>query len=229
MSEIVTTAVPLIREPDLEEITTVWQTQVIQQMLGDLRVGTPTDAVPQLWDDGGFNTDASTPGMIESLFLPGNESETNWWLSVLPNATSTGVIRQHALRLNSTLTCNTLNKADLPLCPDSHSIHYGFQQNDASGTALTVDLCIPQELDKSPWQLVRSAQDISESVYIDVTTSAGANASSFASNCTSETTMGYFELPNLKNGNRPQPLIRDWPPEGLFNDCKNGACSWNER
>ena len=229
VSEIVTTTVPLIREPDLQEITTVQQAQVIQQMLGDMRVSTYGDSVTQIWDHGGFDTEASTPGMIENIDLPGNESIKNWWLSILPNATSTGVIRQHALRLNSSLTCNKLNKADVPLCPDDHAIHYDFRPNNTTENALTVNICATQDLDKSPWQLTRNAQDISESVYVDVTVSKGANVSGFATKCSSGTTMGYFELPNLKNRNRAQPLVRDWPPKGTFNDCGYGACTWNER
>ena len=179
-----------------------------------------------MWGDNNSGS-GSPPSMVQNVFQRGSTG-SRYWFSILPNATSTGVIKQHALRFNSTLECDDPGQVDSFICSETQSVRYDFPQSDGS-EELKINLCLPQAWNTSPWKLQRSAQDISEHVFMDFNIGGGSNNTGFALSCTCNTTMGYFELPNLKNGNRPQPLVRDWPPEGLYNDCSTGACVWNER
>jgi hypothetical protein len=151
----------------------------------------------------------------------GSHPEDRYFVSALRNGTTTGVLRQHAIRMNSSASCESIPRASFPSsCGGARPVEAVF-----SNDFIDVRVCVPGEIGTSPWTLSRDRQDISEEVYIDV----GINSHNlpfsmhnFTTKCTAGSTRGYFELGNYFNKFAYGPLIDKWPePEVIerdFND-----------
>lgn len=91
-----------------------------------------------------------------------------------------------------------------------------------------IEVCMPGNRTQSPWKNERTRQDIHEELYLKMNFSGDYNVTYadpfkdylqpiepgiYAKKLTLDTTAGYFELPNYKNGGVPGPLISNdpWP------------------
>jgi hypothetical protein len=156
----------------------------------------------------------------------------SFWVSAVPNGTTTGVMHEHALQLNSSVACERISLDDFPLpCPGSFPFTYEYVWNDTvlfNGTRLTppskghrVRVCLPGSYIEPPWDRSRDAVTIHEELCIgafidEVDFDSGfflglEGHYPFAIRCTVNTTRGYFELGNVHNGLRPQPLLAKFP------------------
>jgi hypothetical protein len=152
----------------------------------------------------------------------GSHQEDRYFVSALRNGTTTGVLRQHAIRMNSSASCESIPRASFPAsCGGARPVEAVF-----SNDFIDVRVCVPGEIGTSSWTLSRDRQDISEEVYIDVGITShnlpGFDMDNFTTKCTAGSTRGYFELGNYFNGFAYGPLIEKWPePEVIerdFND-----------
>lgn len=167
-----------------------------------------------------------TPGTIDRYYLSsyyGSDPETiPYFVSALPPSTNTGVLRQHALRFNTTHNCSAIHASAYPTtCPGEKPFTGSFSSKDAE-----VRFCAPGDYESLLWTKSRNRQDRSELFFIDVTLPADGDITEFENftvRCEANTTRGYFELPNYYNNNTAGPLLEEWPSredlEANFNDA----------
>jgi len=138
---------------------------------------------------------------------------TSYFVSSLPNGTDTGVLREHALRLNSTLTCHNITKSAYPTqCPGIRPLDVQIHRS-----TINASICVPGQVGKYPWSLSRSRQDMEEEIFIDFAyeppplIGLAPNFRDFTMRCTAATSRGYFELGNIMNEHVYGPLLDEWP------------------
>lgn len=150
--------------------------------------------------------------------LPGEPSIRSFFVASLPNGTTTGILRQHATRFNTTVNCTHIDTSQVPRpCPGTRP----FQTTFSLPGSLDISVCVPGAFDRSPWNLTRDRQDLSEDIYMDVSVPGtpgnpllligSTRTSNFTIHCSATTSRGYFELGNLQNANVPGPLLGQWP------------------
>ena len=169
---------------------------------------------------------------------------SGYFVSALPNNTITDILRQHAMRLNSSVDCTLIDESDFPeTCSGPNPLVASYISQDTpifrdpeTFGNFTVDICVPGDSHASPWTLSRDRQDISEELFIKVhipletyiewTYYGGIDeASNFTVQCTANTTRGYFELGNVQNNLTAGPLIEKWPDNvTLWNDFNVSSC-----
>ncbi len=138
-----------------------------------------------------------------------NAPPLSFYVSALPRGTATGALRYHALRQQSEARCDTVPRSSFPsTCPGDSPFTTSLSQ-----PGMTIRVCSPGAANQSPWKRTRNRQDVSEDLWIDaqfnvtrIDTSPG-----FTVHCTSNSSLGYFELPSQHNGNTPGPLLDRWP------------------
>lgn len=152
-------------------------------------------------------------------------NETPFFVTALDNGTTTGVLRQHVIRLDSSSKCDYIAAEDFPtlsLCPGERPFELSYNYS----TSLDVAVCATGNYGVSPWSLSRDRQDISEDFFMNVnahSSSMTADPLQFTVHCEVNTTRGYFEVGNIHNGYAYGPLLETWPDvldmETNFNDA----------
>ena len=148
-----------------------------------------------------------------------------YFASALPNNTNTGILREHVMRLNSTVDCKPIDEESFPSPCDGPS---PFVTSFDKPGNLSIDICVPGNFSATPWTLSRDRQDITEDLFIKVLVGNRSEVldyelemvvSNFTVQCTANTTRGYFELANWRNNFTAGPLIDKWPDnETLWNE-----------
>ena len=171
------------------------------------------------WKDPQMRGNLFYYGMKYEVHQGGNPNST-FFVTSLRNGTNTGVLREHALRLNSSVSCEHIPRSKYPLnCPGTKPLDMKIKRPNVN-----ISVCAPGEVGVSPWTLSRNRQDIDEELYIDLQVDppwlgAFQFLSNYTLHCTSSTTRGYFELGNLMNDFVYGPLLDRWPdPETSKND-----------
>lgn len=149
-----------------------------------------------------FNYDEGTP--MPTFFVA----------SLHTNAT-TGVLREHAMRFNSSVQCKEIDKSAFPSpCPGEDPFATRLQRSED----IDIRVCVPGKVGSFPWTLSRNRQNITEEIYLDLWDgdNSGSGLASFHNvsatiHCEAKTTRGYFELGNLINNNTYGPLLDKWP------------------
>jgi hypothetical protein len=170
---------------------------------------------PNLWREPGAK-DSPDHSRYSSL------GDVTGFVAGLPADTTTGVLREHIMRLNSSVSCVSKSTSEYPAtCSGSSPVQASYSY-DGGFEPVTADICAPGNSEISPWRPDRNLQEISEEVYFKITGfSLGAD---MTIHCTARTTRGYFELGNTHNGGSFGPLLEKWPhdeyPYGVlkFND-----------
>jgi hypothetical protein len=136
-----------------------------------------------------------------------------YFVSSLLNGTQTGVLREHALRLNTTVTCKNITSAHFPSpCSGQRPLDVHIHRPN-----LNISICVPGEVGKNPWTLSRNRQTIDEELFIDFQfenpplIGMGLGLKDFTTYCKASTSRGYFELGNIMNDFVYGPLLDDWP------------------
>jgi hypothetical protein len=129
---------------------------------------------------------------------------------------TTGVLRQHAMRMNSSLQCEFIERGSFPVpCPGEDPFSVTLQR--ANETKIRV--CVPGKVGTLPWTLSRNRQTITEEIYLDIWDGqVGPESERYnlvnintTVRCEAKTTRGYFELGNIYNNNTFGPLLDQWP------------------
>lgn len=88
-----------------------------------------------------------------------------YFVSAIANNTVTGVLREHAIRLNSTAECTLIDVAAFPAtCPEDQTFIASYNQS----SDMSVDICAPGKYSSSPWTIARDRQDIQEELFVRV-------------------------------------------------------------
>lgn len=147
------------------------------------------------------------------------EPVPDFFVAGLPAGTTTGVLRQHLMRLNSSIPCEEIDSGAFPSsCPGDRP----FTMSWPRVIDTDVRICVPGNYTASPWTLSRSRQDHIEEMCIDIkdtSISPGLSLNSvnppqntsYTIRCTAKTTRGYFELGNDWNNNTYGSLLDRWP------------------
>jgi hypothetical protein len=142
-----------------------------------------------------------------------------YFVAGLPADTTTGVLRQHLMRLNSSIECKEINPGMIPSpCPGDRPFTVSWE----SVINTDVSVCVPGDYTAFPWTLSRSRQEYMEEIYIDIKDTNVPQDTTWDSfdppfstsssiRCTADTTRGYFELGNIWNNNTYGPLLEQWP------------------
>ncbi|KAI1084089.1 hypothetical protein F5B20DRAFT_526672 [Whalleya microplaca] len=213
---------------------------ITQHMANKIAVEGDGDIQPYIWlDTYAWSGRVSIP----SVYIPNNtlglyyndgysaDRFRPFFVSAFPPSIDTGVLRYHAMRLNSSINCSPLAREEYPSTCTGDRPFTSDSVIRTNGTdALQIRWCNPGAYDTTPWSLSRSRQDITEEVFLDVFVpwdgsfrkTLGLNGN-FTVHCTASTTRGYFELPNYYNGFQAGPLIEKWPSQEVleteFNDA----------
>lgn len=199
-----------------------------------------SDTVPQdyLWVDDPHTVEEYTsvfekPPLRSMLHYYGSDSDekkhpgARFFVSSLANGTETGVLREHALRLNSSVTCEKIERSEYPSpCPGKRPLVTELDRSDIS-----LRICAPGEIGVHPWTKTRNREDIEEEVYFDFEMSEEFRqtmlVNNFTMHCTAGTSRGYFELGNAMNDNVYGPLLEKWPSaKEIENDSADFLSDW---
>ena len=157
----------------------------------------------------------------------------DFFVAGIPRGTTTGVLRQPVMRLNSSVVCDEVDPKDFPSpClgdqPLTVSWQGVFEKN--------VRICVPGNYTAFPWTPSRDRQDLVEEIYINVNHTSIANSyrrqvdplfnASYSIRCTATTTRGYFELGNYHNNNTYGPLLEQWPDTEQMAVAFNNGNHW---
>lgn len=205
---------------------------VMQRVSNEITTSLSTDPNPYLWTE---NLDASEGGIVDGQWnrtSPSTLQESSWisedgeffrsqpfWTASFPNGTTTGVLREHAMRLNSSIKCERIFPDDFPAnCPGDDPFVSGYTYSgESQNQNLSLRVCAPGNFRQTPWTRSRDRQDIREQLYIYYSYAMDRDVvgyvpdKPFALHCVAITTRGYFELGNYFNGQAPQPLHTTWP------------------
>ena len=197
----------------------------VHRVQDKLRSVSPEDVQLHLWPEG--INDADQPA--RSMFLWYTyTSGASYFVSALPNGTTTGVLREHAMRMNSSSACVNAPRSAYPqTCSGNRPFTTSFTAADV----IEISICALGDYGSSPWSRSRDRQDISEELWIDVylpgplydqlpgMTADYGEQGNFTLHSTANTSRGYFELGNEQNGNTHGPLLDQWPSyEEMIND-----------
>lgn len=155
-----------------------------------------------------------------------DDAKPTYFVAGLESNTTTGVLREHLMRLNCTVSCEEIDRKLFPLiCPGDQPFTAYFQRgsNDTD-----IRLCVPGSYENFPWSLSRTRQDHMEEIFLDLWdgyTGSGYNPQyksiSSTIHCTAKTTRGNFELGNIRNNNTYSPLLVKWPDKETMKDSFN--------
>jgi hypothetical protein len=228
-----TTYIQMGLDPEPALLAQIPQSIVVQEILKHTAQVNEYDRQPYLWAESN-NPSNSHPietgtflGYFSDQFTSVNTS--GYFQAAIPSGTTTGVLREHALRMNSSVSCELIPKSQFPTsCPGSNPFTATYAANPPINVSLELSVCAPGNQTAVPWTISRNRQDISEELFINLglTNTAGElgpdGPGNFTLHCTSTTTRGYFELGSYQNNFKYGPLLQEWPDSGTlaseFND-----------
>jgi hypothetical protein len=179
---------------------------------------TGRDSEPHIWMPAPrFAKSGLSP--IAELFGQRHHNGTGW-ISLVPFNTSTGLIREHAMQLNSTVDCEKVSRDTYPqTCGGADAFTANFTR-----FGMNFRVCAPREKSEPPWQPNRDRQDLAEELFLDYRTIVNITdeyvtinnqhappMADFTLRCTARTSRGYFELPNVHIGHSNSRLLDKWP------------------
>lgn len=231
---------PKVVGVDMEpaQMALIPQAHIRNRIVADLGTISVDGVQPNLWRD---NVTAEVPKistfesqiqtlaqMLETDGVP-EVPKLAFFVASLPAGSATGVLREHLMRLNSSIKCEEIDRSAMPSpCPGPRP----FTASLTRGIQTNISVCIPGNYTASPWTLSRNRQEHVEDMYIDIWDTAyapfgGTWASDFGNltstmHCAARTTRGFFELGNAQNRNTYGPVLANWPSkdrmERDFND-----------
>ncbi|KAI1394324.1 uncharacterized protein F4822DRAFT_45154 [Hypoxylon trugodes] len=219
-------------DPEPADMAFLQRDLVLQDVLGRLVTASDTEPQPNLWPVNPDSTDwidGYTHPPYRRMFTPYStkfgSNPDGFFVSALENGTNTGVLREHAIRLNSSVHCELISPSDVPYpCPGARPLDIHLDR-----LGLKLDVCAPGNASQFPFTPSRNRQDITEELYIHLEAPEDLTRlrDNFTVHCTASTTRGYFELGNEQNKYVYGPLLDKWPdPDDIannFNDFRGTA------
>lgn len=211
-------------DPSPSDLQHVPQNAVVQYVTKKLQQLSNYDEQPYMWPDSPLRFLDVPNNQLRSTFdwytLDGLGVRYNdrYFVSSIKNGSNTGILREHAMRLNSSIDCEITPSSAFPqVCPGDQP----FVTNFSAPETFDIRICVPGASGSTPWNLTRDRQDLSEELWIDFGihnsfmlasyTDSFHNAVSSTLHCTVRSTRGYFEVNNDWNGGNPGPLLEKWP------------------
>ncbi|KAJ8116922.1 hypothetical protein ONZ43_g4328 [Nemania bipapillata] len=222
-----TTAKIVGYDPEPADIPLLSRDLILRDVLG--RLSTVSDLEPQqnLWPSNSsseYLVGKPLLGQSFYIYAPGSPvtDVDSFFVTAVNSGTTTGVLREHALRLSSAIECKKVAKSDFPSpCPGPKPFETHVTRQD-----LELSVCVPGDSSQFPFTASRNRQDIVEDLFIDLSVSFNlsylSSAPNFTLHCTASTSRGYFELPNEQNKYVAGPLLDEWPsPEYILKNTND--------
>ncbi|KAH8663613.1 hypothetical protein BGZ60DRAFT_411729 [Tricladium varicosporioides] len=214
---------------------------VVQDITKNLIMVSDDIIQPNLWAEDYVRHSPTTYELGTGHVYPDwfvNIHKAGFFTSTVPAGATTGVLRQHAIRMNSVVECSVIDNDQFPaVCPGSNPFTASFPSSvvllgsNASNTISTdIRICSPGNQTHNPWLSHRNSQSITEELFIGVPPTRFYPSDYHTMRCHAETTRGYFELGNVHNGNNPGPILDLWPDDNDINanfDDDNPGEVWN--
>jgi hypothetical protein len=212
-------------EPELDQIAGVPLVNVITEVSSNKILDDGYSHQPRMCGEGSSVLHPQDAGLLAMVdvgdrTLLSTPFPDQSYVSAFPNCTNSGVLRQHALRFNSSILCVASEKFP-DQCPGELPFEVNregsFVRHNGMSEHFHHRICVPGNYIASPWDLIRSRQDITEEIYLlfhdyfEPENGTSEDLLNFAMNhsyrCISNTTRGYFELPNLTLGTTIQLVL----------------------
>ena len=200
------------------------------------------DRQPYLWSLDQDRSSIISVGQNLNESSSFNDIPNRQFISTFPVGTDTGVLRDLALRLNVSVSCDLVPQSEFPSeCPGDYPLSQAFTNinittstpfGDSAHPRYRARICAPGDTLSSPWKNTANRQDISEGLWLDYertpqsadgsTWGIRDGGSNYTQHCYGNSTLGYFELPNYWNGHVVGPLLDKIPPNGPNLTYRNG-------
>lgn len=214
-------------DPEPGDLAFAGQNRIVKEVMAALPTFNDVELETHMWPDPSYIHNKSQiladPPYTQMLYYwtnPGIGVGPKFFLTAMQNGTTTGVLREHAMRLNSSVSCKKVPQDQFPSTCSGRRPFTTSLLSDLLG----IRVCAPGEYGVFPWTLSRNRQDITEELFLDVVDNRDGRylTANFTLHCEASTTRGYFELGNYRNNQAYGPLLEKWPtPEEMetnFND-----------
>lgn len=207
-------------DPSPSDLEHAPQNMVVQHVAKKLQQVSDDDEQPYMWPDSPLLSTEEPNNEMRSTFTwytgytPGTRNGKTYFVSSLKNGSNTGILREHAMRFNSSVNCETTPASDFP--PGDQP----YVTNLSAPEIFDLRICVPGAYGRTRWNLTRDRQDITEELWVDVAVhdeymmyeyTNKYGTASYTQHCTARSTRGYFEVNNDHNGGQPGPLLDKWP------------------
>jgi len=216
------------------------------------------ESQPRLWSanttrkaaDDKFSGDDVVPDSLNNWVFQRKANPTSktdpasdFFVAGIPAGTTTGVLRQHLMRLSSSIRCQEVDPSEFPSqCAGDQPFTVTWEHV----LDRKLRICVPGDYTAFPWALNRSRQEHIEELYIDVNDTRRTYEwepdaiyleynISHSIHCTATTTRGYFEMGNDWNDDTYGPLLEQWPDAAHmaensndWTDTRRWGRSWEE-
>lgn len=231
-------------DPEPQSLEVCPQNTVIQRTRNKIIDVRPLDIQPHLWREAHEHDESTTRDQATDTFqfyydeemLPDGVLENrHYFVSSLKSGTTTGVLREHAIRMNTSVECVMDHSF-----PDHCAGDSPFTTNFTS-PVLEVAICGEGNHERSPWKNSRDKQEINERLWMHMKVNADTvqqvathktdlpSAKNFTMRCDATSTRGWFEIGNYQNEYSYQPMLEIWPsPEAMENDFNDIGTSLEE-
>ncbi|KAI1124911.1 hypothetical protein F5Y10DRAFT_248313 [Nemania abortiva] len=215
-------------DPEPADMPLVRRDLILRDVLGGLATVSDYGPQPNMWPlNASSKSLAGNPLNGRTLFFYDPEfnyarDNDGFFVTAVDSGIDTGVLREHALRLNTSIQCEHIERSAFPSpCPGEQPF-----ETQVARSGLELNVCAPGNSSQFPFSASRNRQDIVEEIFIDLLISSQTQFDSSADNytlhCTASTSRGYFELPSDQNGHVPGPLLDQWPsPQYIWNETSD--------
>jgi hypothetical protein len=141
-----------------------------------------------------------------------DNTDSRLWMTPLLSGFSPGVYAepQYAPRINTTVTYTNMTAGEWPsnCARDTESVFFAeYHQELSTYSRMDWVVCMPTNISSSPWSATHNRQDITEELYLNISTSSSGSLGKGFYKATAKTSLGYFELPSAHNGYIAGPLL----------------------
>lgn len=103
--------VPLGFDPEPDDVHTISERLVVQELAGKLASILSDDGPTNLWPD----LESSTPFELSNDINlpragPWQQRQTEYFVAAFPNGTPTGILRHHVMKINSSIACTEIEQ-----------------------------------------------------------------------------------------------------------------------
>ncbi|KAK2757364.1 hypothetical protein FQN54_004878 [Arachnomyces sp. PD_36] len=219
-------------DPEPQVLALSRQNTVIQRTLNKIIDATPSEVQPNLWrevdEESNFPAQDQTMNTLLFYYSFDIKEDGSYFASSLRNGTTTGVLREHAIRMDTNVQCDLVDNF-----PDHCTGDKPFTTNFTT-PVLDASICVEGSYDRVPWNNTRDQQNITEQLWMHMNVNPDAldvyamdlrDAKNFTMCCTAESRRGWFELGNYQNNYSHQPMVETWPSlevmKNEFNDISS--------
>jgi hypothetical protein len=141
-----------------------------------------------------------------------DNTDSRLWMTPLISKFSSGVYAepQYAPRINTTVTYTNMTAGEWPstCARDTESVFFvEYHRQLSTYSRMDWVVCMPTNISSSPWSATHNRQDITEELYLNISTSSSSSLGKGFYKATAKTSLGYFELPSAHNEYVAGPLL----------------------